>query len=1368
MNSSTLRILEIKGSQRRSRSAEGSLPSAKELCVQIAALARRSADARARSHSEDSWDAASHSDLLVTQMLPKPSEEPAYFRRIGVQLFEALSEEEQRTIRGVETGQRLRLVVKELPGSSSPGLPWELLCFPEEDGGFLSADPRYSFVRHARSGEDPPVGMGQTSVLSVAPIAIQPESSGEFDVPRVELNRDLYRGVYQALPLGTCFEPLVRPDGRAGEAFSVQDLRQLLHERKPTVLHLMAHGIGAALLFAQERGRPIPVEAAELGSILKDCSSLRLVFLGVCGGASLAEQWGAHSNLAVVTGNASQVPWLVASRVTLSSETLRNFCNAMYEGLSAGIDIETAVALGRKRLLDQKDWTFGSIVCYVQSKYQRALCFDRQSDTGSGHSPRVPAMEPHQTSKISSFDVQVRRKHNERLKHYDDLRAYFTGSDNLRREFTAALSKTKIGRQLWVIHGLPGTGKSQLLYMFYGQCRKRREPLPVAWVSLDDAKSTPYILSKWADELAADQTVLPTFADMYRRYCLVLKTSNEIQMSRAVLSGRVEAIQDVLAQHGIRAEIDLDLYTDPTRRLTEAFLTDIEQVAEHHRLILMVDTYEQVDQLEHWFCDLAQQLPPNTILVLAGHGEPKWERHWPTWRLHAISHELKEMTDQEMRTLLARFYSAQGRDQPSPDHVEKIVQFAKGLPLLVTSMGDLWLKYNLSMDELPLVETGSVSTFVQKLKESIGGTLFPFLEAAAVVRGFNKGILRAVTGLTDVEELYSRLRSFPFVRDKSRELRALHDAVREILDYNLRADDRERYRVLHKQAADYYEKQFVSAQGEESQELELEWLYHQMHASEQTGIRLFQTKAEEMTRYRLLGKLSALLKDVNSYPSCFAHDNSRSWLKYYVARLDHLELRLTEAEQGYMTISQDSQAEPRLRAYALCDLADINNKEPHIKATHFLARIPSLGVPLDAKLTNYLLLRGDIHGKEGNWEEAISSLKQVEQFFISTGDLFGLVFAYCRMKAFYSERGLWREALKMRDLAIQHKSALVGHLFLQSEILGNLGIAWVWIGRYADGERDLRAALDIRMLQHWPSTELCCSRDLGLVFGFQDRFEAAKRHIFRSIELAQQSGLTFDVEFGKSFLGIVEGRCGEFAPAIENLTFCVQAFYRRHEEWGMPWVLCWRGFVHETQREYKLAAEDYNESLILTTRGRLYHHAAALTGLARISEANGDYDSLPSYVEKGERLAWQHEHNDHLASLRLIQGHVAWDGLVSGWNSGFTAALRYYQQAVIHALRFNRFLLDEVLKGREQGSPLRPLIPYCLARGNEGRRMLGALLDWWKIGMNDLGNPRPDTISPIPEGISLVEAERMARQGEPVGGLPQEWVVNRIREALDK
>ena len=71
-----------------------------------------------------------------------------------------------------------------------------------------------------------------------------------------------------------------------------------------------------------------------------------------------------------------------------------------------------------------------------------------------------------------------------------------------------------------------------------------------------------------------------------------------------------------------------------------------------------------------------------------------------------------------------------------------------------------------------------------------------------------------------------------------------------------------------------------------------------------------------------------------------------------------------------------------------------------------------------------------------------------------------------------------------------------------------------------------------------------------------------------------------------------------------------------------------------------------------------------------------------------------------------------------------------------------------------------------MERGEEGRKILIALRDWWKTGVNDIGTPRPDTISLIPEGIPLLDAERLAREREPGDKSPQKSVTEQIEAAM--
>ena len=109
-----------------------------------------------------------------------------------------------------------------------------------------------------------------------------------------------------------------------------------------------------------------------------------------------------------------------------------------------------------------------------------------------------------------------------------------------------------------------------------------------------------------------------------------------------------EALVDWLRGQGF-AKADIDLLLDPAKKLTDDFLADIERVAPKRRLVLMLDTFEQLSALEDWARDLAQRLHPNVLLVLAGRAMPNWDRAWPGWLAQAHVEELKPMTDDVMR-----------------------------------------------------------------------------------------------------------------------------------------------------------------------------------------------------------------------------------------------------------------------------------------------------------------------------------------------------------------------------------------------------------------------------------------------------------------------------------------------------------------------------------------------------------------------------------------------------------------------------------------------------------------------------------------------------------------------------------------------
>ena len=238
-------------------------------------------------------------------------------------------------------------------------------------------------------------------------------------------------------------------------------------------------------------------------------------------------------------------------------------------------------------------------------------------------------------------------------------------------------------------------------------------------------------------------------------------------------------------------------------------------------------------------------------------------------------------------------------------------------------------------------------------------------------------------------------------------------------------------------------------------------------------------------------------------------------------------------------------------------------------------------------------------------------------------------------------------------------------------------------------------------------------------------------------------------------------KCRDFGKDILDVCYLISR-ETLQDNFALVMVLVWRGQVEEAKNANFDAEYFYRKSLELQWTGRLYFVCTAFAGLVRVRHAQSDYAAIPPLLTEAEQLAQQYEYNDHLASLRLTQGHIAWEGNAPKWDNGFEAALHFYQHALIYALRYNRFLLDEVLSGRLQGYTA--TTNFSAMSGTWRRRplTLTALRDWWKTGVNDIGTPRLDTISPIPEGIPLLEAERIAREREPGDSSPQKSVTEQI------
>ncbi len=588
----------------------------------------------------------------------------------------------------------------------------------------------------------------------------------------------------------------------------------------------------------------------------------------------------------------------------------------------------------------------------------------------------------------------------------------------------------------------------------------------------------------------------------------------------------------------------------------------------------MIDTFEQMTGLDSWLCKTAQQLPPNVLLVIAGREMVNWDRQWPGWLATANVQRLEPMTPEVMHALIYNYYATQVGDKPNPEQVTKIIRFARGLPIAVTTAVRLWVKYRMDFDE---VRGEALHELVKRLMEGIPTEMIPALMAATALRYFNKEILRAVMVKEEVNAIYDEIRHFPFVFSSKEGLR-LHDSVRELLADSQEVDDREQHCELHERAATYFAEKRKNITGEEADRIELEYLYHQLLANEETGIKSFQEMAEEWVRYRPINRLRDLLSDVNTYP--LRQENSKLWREYYNARLAHLETRLVDAEKIYCSIGNNERAEAKLRAYALCDWGEIWTRYERLsqpsgtqKAIDILERGLKIAPQLDSKLIFILHHLRIIYIFKSDWDKALPLVQRQRLFSQEQGDMYGVVFSYSIMKIIYGLQGDWKGALIAHTQGLSKLSLMPASPFLHVRLKGLYSWILLCCGRCNEAEQGLRESLSFVKKSHNVELAASLAQDLGYALGLQRKYQEAAHYFSEGLTSVEHLGKEYVrlKGIGLGFWGRVLTLQGEENEAEKCLKEGLNTKREIQDNLGIPEILNTLGELNEIRQDWPQA-----------------------------------------------------------------------------------------------------------------------------------------------------------------------------------------------------
>lgn len=968
------------------------------------------------------------------------------------------------------------------------------------------------------------------------------------------------------------------------------------------------------------------------------------------------------------------------------------------------------------------------------------------------------------------------------------LEVYFTDMEHLQNLFQSLASAPSLTRRILFIHGVGGVGKSTLLRMFRLFCK--HHSIPVGLISAEEINGTIDVLVNLAEDLTQDGVRLPKFLSTLQRYRAIqakmAQKGQEIEGTTAKL-GKVTAktlvqtaattipvvgpLAGTLGSMGMEAFVDwlrgflsrsdIDLYLNLVKPLTDDFLTDVAKAA-RRRLVLILDSYEQMEALDTWIRDWVKALHSNTLIVIAGQTFPSqtWERGWPGWMAQAHVEELKLMTDDALTTLVRRYYRVIQGEDPEPAQAEMVVRFARGLPLVATTAARLWASYNVK--EFQAVKAQVVVDLVDRLLEGVPDGLGQMVQAAAVLRWFDRTVLRAVLGAEVSDAEYKKLCHFPFVRPVMTGKLAVHDVMREIMDEDLKMQDPQRHGTWHERAAAYFEQPMAEAGREERESLFLERLYHLIQGGKESlAIEESQTLIKMSLGYyrRLFAESVIALLD-----QYLQQQRNRRWLvylRYWVSLLNpSIEKQVAEVTT-LATILDESDLDPRLRALipiALGDVPTEANISPN-KRIKLLEEAMGSGLLSSRETTEGYLFLGHIFREKLEWEGSIQSLKQAVRGYRTEGDRSGEIWASQWLAYTFLLIGDWDNAIQWAQKAVALSRQLNGYRLKST--LQVLGWAYTYRGQLTLALDLIEESLQLAKARQDKVGVIRLSRRLAEIYDRQGRWDLSVPLYKNLIEEDEKLGRVVSKATFLALLGISYAKQGLTGQAERLLRDSLSHIHLHIKQIALIGL----GELYLILRRPE-ESRQYFEQALSVSIGRPYYVAQSVLRLLQADTACCKVKGISDKVQKIQNFCLNLGYYDHLACLRLLQGHGAWEGRIPEWGSGFDAALNYYQQALIFALCYNRFLLDEILWGGGISTVQQPIISYCLQKGEEGCRMLATIRDWWHTHVKDMATPHPDAILPIPEGITLLEAEHIAREAESGDGNPQKNVVEQIEAAL--
>ncbi|WP_143484598.1 helix-turn-helix domain-containing protein [Halalkalibacillus sediminis] len=234
----------------------------------------------------------------------------------------------------------------------------------------------------------------------------------------------------------------------------------------------------------------------------------------------------------------------------------------------------------------------------------------------------------------------------------------------------------------------------------------------------------------------------------------------------------------------------------------------LNDLSADHKIVLAIDTFEELDQTERWFRDIFLKYLHIDILVLtAGRSSLKdeWVESW-RWSEQILQRGIPFLTESETEHFL------QKRGINNPSTIQDIWNFSNGHPLTLTLSAltfqdRTYPPSNLFQDEgFHKIVKRLTDRWLREIREP---DLFRIVEVAAIFTRFNQEAIEYVVGEQLDYRLFQMLTNLSFIR-WHKDGWFIHDLVRGAILADLKERDRIKFERLNRKVASYYYKRLIS------------------------------------------------------------------------------------------------------------------------------------------------------------------------------------------------------------------------------------------------------------------------------------------------------------------------------------------------------------------------------------------------------------------------------------------------------------------------------------------------------------------------------------------------------------------------------